>query len=227
MNKKEMVHEAYIIAIKKKLAKAQTSYEIAKKDTIEAEGRMVTRYDSTKTETAWLADGYLKEVKELQQCIAAIQEGKEFANISDKVSIEIIIGTKYEKTVEYILSRTEKPVISENLLLNIIGSSVGDVISVEENRQHVEYHIKAIEKGDPEGKVSVGSMVTLLDEYGEREEYYIVNNVGGMEINTENLCVFCISKQTPIAKALLGRGKGEEIIISVNSEEKFLIENIL
>lgn len=227
MSKKEMVHKAYIEALKNKLAKAQNSYEIAKKDTIEAEGRMVTRYDSTKTETAWLADGYLKEVKELQRCIADLQEGKQFANISDQVSIDIMIGMEYEKTVKCVLSRTEKQLISEEILLNIIGSTVGDVISVEENKQHVEYHIKTIQKGDAKGVAAVGSIVTLLDSYGDRDEYYIVNYVGGMEVSAEKSDIFCISKQTPIAKALLGRKKGEEITISVNGGEKFLIEEII
>ncbi len=227
MSKKEIIHEAYIEALKGKLEKAQASYEIAKRDTIEAEGRMVTRYDSTKTETAWLADGYLKEVKELQQCIVNIQEGKQFANISDQVSIEIIAGAEYERTVKYELSRTENSAVSENLMLNIIGSAVGDVILVEENKRHFEYHIKDIQKGNPQGKISVGSVVALLDEYGDREEYYIVNYVGGMEITAEDSDVFCISKQTPIARVLLGKEKGEEVVLSVNGEEKFLIEDIL
>lgn len=227
MNKKEIVHEAYIEALKKKLEKARTSYEIAKKDTIEAEGRMVTRYDSTKTETAWLADGYLKEVKELDKCIADVQEGRQFANISDRVSIEIIVGTEYEKTVEYVLSRAEQSGLSEDLLLNIVGSAVGDVVSVDENKKHIEYHIKAIEKGDPKGKISVGSVVSLSDDCGDREEYYIVNSVGGMEVNAEGSNVFCISRQTPIARAMLGKGKGEEVVIVVGGEEKFLIEDIL
>lgn len=227
MSKKEIVREAYIEALKKKLEKARTSYEIAKKDTIEAEGRMVTRYDSTKTETAWLADGYLKEVKELDKCITDVQEGRQFANISDRVSIEIIVGTEYEKTVEYTLFRAEQSGLSEDLLLNIVGSAVGDVVSVDENKKHIEYHIKAIEKGDPKGKISVGSVVTLSDDCGEKEEYYIVNSVGGMEVNAEGSDVFCISRQTPIARAMLGKGKGEEVVIAAGGEEKFLIEDIL
>ena len=51
---KERVKESYLKMLKAKLEEEIKSYEIAKKDTIEAEGRMVTRYDSTKTETGWL-----------------------------------------------------------------------------------------------------------------------------------------------------------------------------
>ena len=50
---KERVKENYLKMLKEKLEEEIKSYEIAKKDTIEAEGRMVTRYDSTKTETGW------------------------------------------------------------------------------------------------------------------------------------------------------------------------------
>lgn len=226
MDKKRLINEAYTDALRKKLEKARTSYEIAKKDTIEAEGRMVTRYDSTKTETAWLADGYLKEVKELEQCIKNIIEKKEFANISDLVSVDLISNSEFEKNIQYTLCRKEKN-ISENLMINIIGSIPGDVIIIEEKKQHKEYHIKDIQKGNHTGKVAIGSVVTLLDDYGDREQYYIVNHIGGMEIEIDNAAVFCISKQTPIAKVLLGREKGEEIVLSINGDEKFLIEDII
>ena len=59
MIEKQLVKKAYVCALEQKLTKAKNSYEIAKRDTIEAEGRMITRYDSMKTETAWLADGFL------------------------------------------------------------------------------------------------------------------------------------------------------------------------
>lgn len=226
MDKKKLVHEAYINALKKKLEKAKNSYEIAKKDTIEAEGRMVTRYDSTKTETAWLADGYLKEVKELEKCIKDAADKKEFANISDLVSADIVNSTGFEKNVKYVLCRTEKN-LSEILLINIIGSVPGDIISIEEKKQHIEYHIREIQKRNNTGKVAIGSIVTLLDDYGDREQYYIVNYIGGMEIQVNDTTIFCISKQTPIAKILLGREKGEKILISIHGDEQFLIEEIV
>lgn len=227
MDKKELVREAYINALEKKLEKARISYEIAKKDTIEAEGRMVTRYDSTKTETAWLADGYLKEVKELEQCIANMREKKVFANISDLVFADLVSGSGYEKTVQYTLSRTEPLEMQESLLMNILGSIPGDIILAEENKQHMEYHIKEIQKGNHKGKVAIGSIVTLLDDYGDKEQYYIVNYIGGMEIEVKGEDIFCISKQTPIAKAMLGKEKGEEVVLFAHGEERFRIEEIL
>lgn len=227
MDKKELVREAYINALEKKLEKARTSYEIAKKDTIEAEGRMVTRYDSTKTETAWLADGYLKEVKELEQCISDMREQKMFANISDVVFADLVSSSGYEKTVQYTLSRTESLEMPESLLMNLLGSIPGDIILAEKNKQHAEYHIKEIQKGSHKGKIAIGSIVTLQDDYGDKEQYYIVNYIGGMEVEVEGEDIFCISKQTPIAKAMLGKEKGEEVVLCVHGEERFRIEEIL
>lgn len=69
---------------------------------------MVTRYDSTKTETAWLADGYLKEVKKLEKCIKDAADKKKFANISDLVSADIIDSTGFEKKLNMCFAKQKK-----------------------------------------------------------------------------------------------------------------------
>lgn len=48
-----------------------------------------------------------------------------------------------------------------------------------------------------------------------------------MEVEVEGEDIFCISKQTPIAKAMLGKEKGEEVVLCVHGEERFRIEEIL
>ncbi len=226
MDKKGLARQAYIKALEKKLEKARNSYEIARKDTIEAEGRMVTRYDSTKTETAWLADGYLKEVKELEHCIESMAHGREYANLSDKVSIDRITGAGYEKTLEYILARDGEQRIPEHLFISVIGSVPGDVISVEENKQHVEYQVRTIEKGKTDERAAIESIVTVEDEYGDEDQYFIVNHVGGVEVEAEGNLIFCVSKQAPIAKALLGRKKGEQVVIDLGKEQTFLVKDV-
>ena len=61
-NFKKKVREAYLSCLMEELSHARRGHTEAKRDTIAAEGRMVTRYDSTKTEVGWLADGFLKDV---------------------------------------------------------------------------------------------------------------------------------------------------------------------
>mgnify|MGYP001082383142 CR=1 FL=1 len=220
---KEQLKEAYIKAIEKKLEKAKASYEMAKNDTIEAEGRMVTRYDSSKTETAWLADGCLREVKELEKYINNLRNNKAFANISDTVFADLIKNNEYQKTEKIVLLKTKE--ISNVFIDAFLGSTVGDMVVVEKDRKYFEYQIKKLEKGCCKDIVSIGSVVTLLDEFGEKEIYYIVNYIGGMDIIVEEKNLFCISHQTPLAKMLLGKSKGDKVIVSENTgAEMFIVD---
>lgn len=223
MNRKEAVREAYIRALEERLAKARSSYEIAKNDTIEAEGRMVTRYDSTKTETAWLADGYLKEVKELEQCIANMKQRKEFANISDTVEVNRVVNMEYEGTFTYLLSRTGEAAIPENLLPCVAGCEVGEGVKTEERKQQVEYQLKSIRKGINHDLAAIESLVTLEDEDGDRDCYYIVNYLGGMEVEADGHKIFCVSRQTPMGRAILGRKKGEQFLVALKYEAEFTV----
>lgn len=221
---KQLVRKSYIHALQQKLEKAKNSYEIAKRDTIEAEGRMITRYDSMKTETAWLADGYLKEVKELEQNIIDIETGKEFANVSDFVELDLLKYGEYQGTFRYKLSRKGEDKIPEKMFNEVLGCFREDSIIVEDNNQQLEYRVKAIIKNADELTVSLDSVVTIADEYGD-SLYYITNYLGGIELELEGETVFCISKQTPIAKQLLGRSQGESVVISMNSDMECVIRN--
>lgn len=226
MFEKAELKAAYINAVKKKLEKAKISYEVAKNDTIEAEGRMVTRYDSSKTETAWLADGRLKEVKELEQCIDKLEKNEIYANISDIVLADLIMNKEYQKTEKFVLSRKGRQKVSDKLLQAFIGCMVGDIVTIEEGRQYLEYQVREVQKGEKERTASIESVVTLSDKYGEKEIYYIVNYVGGMEIVVNGESVFCISKQSPLAKALLGKELGESVIISKDTGAEMLIDKL-
>lgn len=226
MTRKEKLKEAYIKAIEKKLEKAKESYEMHKNDTIEAEGRMVTRYDSSKTETAWLADGCLKEVKELEQYIINLRENRIYANISDTIFVDLIKKDEYQKTEKFVLSKICNDKMSDKLLEAYIGSSVGDVVIIEKDRQYLEYQIKDIQKGELEDFVSIESEVTLMDEFGNRDFYYIVNYIGGMDIIVDGKSIFCVSRQTPLAKVLLGKKKGDQIIVSEKTGTKMFIEGL-
>lgn len=224
MIEKQLVKRAYVCALEQKLTKAKNSYEIAKRDTIEAEGRMITRYDSMKTETAWLADGFLKEVKEIEQYISNIEKEREFANVSDFVELDLLEKGEYQGTFRYKLSRYGKEKIPERMFNEVIGCFREDSVIIEENKRQMEYRIKTIEKNPDNQVVSLDSIVTIEDDYGE-SMYYITNYLGGIELEIEGKEIFCISKQTPIARQLLGRGQGENIIIPVNGEMECIIKN--
>ena len=107
---------------------------------------------------------------------------------------------------------------------DIIGCFREDSIIIEENKKQMEYRIKTIEKNPDNQVVSLDSIVTIEDDYGE-SMYYITNYLGGIELEIEGKEIFCISKQTPIARQLLGRGQGENIIIPVNGEMECIIKN--
>lgn len=224
MIEKQLVKKAYICALEQKLIKAKNSYEIAKRDTIEAEGRMITRYDSMKTETAWLADGFLKEVKEIEQYISNIEKEREFANVSDFVELDLLEKEEYQGTFRYRLSRHGKEKIPERMFNEVIGCFREDSVVIEENKRQMEYRIKMIEKNPDKQVVSLDSIVTIEDDYGE-SIYYITNYLGGIELEIEGKEIFCISKQTPIAKQLLGRKQGENITIPVNGEMECIIKD--
>lgn len=216
----------YIKELEKKLNKARSSYEIAKKDTIEAEGRMVTRYDSTKTETAWLADGYLKDVKELENIIEKLQANIKIANFGDTVNVDRYVKNEFlgveEITLDSVLLK-EKPMFFTKL----VGLSINDTISEEIDGEYVEYQVREISKKEDLGYIGINSFVVLEDEDGYLDYYYLVNYLGGMEIEVDDKDIFCVSKQTPIVMALLGKIVGEKVKPNPSSDFTCVIKSIL
>lgn len=207
---KELLYEEYLKALGKKLEKSRTSYEIAKKDTIEAEGRMITRYDSTKTETAWLADGYLKEMKELERIISSIQKNEDVVNFGDCIEIDIYIKDKFVEKKEFFLN-VELFQEEKELFVEFLCHKSGDLINYEKDGENVEYHIRRIVKGKRIDGVCMNSFVCLEDEDREKEYYYLVNYLGGIELQIEGKEVFCISKQAPMTQLLLAKREGDTI----------------
>ena len=99
-NFKKKVREAYLSCLMEELAHARRGHAEAKRDTIAAEGRMVTRYDSTKTEVGWLADGFLKDVRELEKYILEANEGTWFRETGDAVGIDSLVKVREEDGYE-------------------------------------------------------------------------------------------------------------------------------
>lgn len=218
-----MIKKAYIEAIEKKLERARRSYDIAKNDTIEAEGRMITRYDSTKTETAWLADGYLKEVKELEQCIEKFQTEHIFANIFDTIQVDLISNGEYQKTENYTLIPDDESKVPKYLFSALIGRTVDETVIFTDNRQCIEYHVRKIQKGNHEGVIAINSVVVLEDEYGDIDKYCIINYIGGIQTEVKGETIYFVSKDAPIAQALFGKREKEVITVLLKENITFKI----
>lgn len=221
---KEEVRQAYRAALEQKLAEARASYETAKKDTIEAEGRMVTRYDSTKTETAWLADGYLETVRTLEQALGNLQGENPYINVGDRVTVDLFEGGVYEGSKELTVERA----CSDWSVLGctLIGKKPGEEVRLKQGGKNVTYQIRSRENGKADGRVALYSLVALKDSIGEVEWYYLVPEQGGMELMAGGEPVFCISGLTPLAQHLLDRRMGEQVEFNGDQFQIALLEYI-
>lgn len=221
---KQMIKEEYINALLEKLNKAKRSYENAKRDTIEAEGRMITRYDSSKTETAWLADGYLMEVKELESVIERLQSDSVFVNVGDIVYVDVYRKDEYigKETIEM---NENAYLQNKELFVNVLGSYIHDRIRRDGSGDCIEYYIREIDKsaGDKYNGVEINSVIELEADDGFVDYYFLVNNYGGVEIQVEEKEVISVSKNAPVALELLTKKQGD--IVNSNGIA-FTITNI-
>ena len=210
---KEKVKAAYMEELEMKLGKARESYEVARRDTIEAEGRMVTRYDSTKTETAWLADGYLETVNTLEKTLENFKEQKPYVNIGDVVSVDVFKNDNYEGSSKIVMSKQEADWESVNCLF--LGKTNGDIVPVKQKDTNYGYQIRDYETMNAgEKKVKIGDLVTVETEDGYEEFYYLVPETGGMEIRVNKKYVFCISCMAPLTQKVLELTEGSEFDIN-------------
>lgn len=224
MNKK--VKEEYIKSLKNALENAKKGFASAKLDTIEAEGRMVTRYDSTKTEVAWLADGFQKEIIEIENCINKFNNNYMYSDINDIVLLEYI-NKDYSKSMEKIL--LDRDTIKEDLLISILGQSENELFLADTGDIKSECVIKEIIKSDSSDKntIHLNSVVKVCDDDGFEDIYFIVSDRGGIDIEIDGEEVFCISKNTPIAKKLLGKKIGDEVKVKIVDEINLKIIDII
>lgn len=222
---KKKLKVKYIEALEEKLSKARLSYEIAKKDTIEAEGRMITRYDSTKTETAWLADGYLKDVKELEIMIEKLQNDTEIANLGDCIKLDKYKNKEFFGFENVLL---DKKLLEEKreLFIQLIGTAINESINIEINGEYFEYHVREVQKATNIEGISINSFVVLEDEDGIDNYFYLVNYLGGMELKVDEKEVFCVSRQTPIAMLLFGKKIGDSVRLNPETDFEFFIKDV-
>lgn len=216
MINKEQVKQQYLSFLQLDWERAKIGHNTAKKDTIEAEGRMVTRYDSTKTEVAWLADGFQRELKEIEQCMADFAQQDQFINVGDSVYLEPIQDTPEHKVKSYEIHRRA---MSEDCLLSLLGQKQNDICVVDFPQGKQECFIRKLEKHTicDDTLVKLYDLVSVVDADGFEDTYFLVKERGGMSLDIDGTEVFCISKETPIAKKMLGASVGDSIYIQISS----------
>lgn len=219
----EKIRMEYIGELEKRLANARASYESAKRDTIEAEGRMITRYDSSKTETAWLADGYFKDVNELENEIISYREKRKCVGYGNTVLVEVY---KNEKFIE---QKEVKITIGENILgtpsIILTGFFRDDTLAINSRNETYLLKITKInESASQNDEIDIGDAFFVEDNYGELAGYFIVRKLGGMEINSPDGEVFCISAKAPIAQLAFGKRTGDSVC---HNGERLVIKKII
>ncbi len=222
---KLQLKKEYIKELNKRLEAAKKNHSSAKFDVIEAEGRMVTRYDSTKTEMGWLADGYLKEVKELERVIFLEETNVVFANVLDTVITNKLKGKKIEEVSVLLDRKTDKALFD-----GLLGAFEDATVYAEEDDGFYEYTVKKIIKPKTQENndvVKIGSVVAVETNDGYNEYYYIVNDRGGFEINFYDEEFLCISRTAPVAQSMFAKKVGDEVTININMGLKGKITEII
>lgn len=213
------IKKMYKNAIIKKLNKAQTSYNSAKKDTIEAEGRMVTRYDSTKTETAWLADGYQQEVLSLTSLLEHIEKKSLFVNWGDTISGKLFKNTEFLRNETFSLASSE----TLNQYYSILGHCETELIQLDTAKSDTyTFQIDKITKVTLSPFITLESIVIVQDEDNYTDYFYLTNTIGGFELTYNNIDIFCSSPFTPLTKALLGKKIGDLVTLNTGFTYKII-----
>lgn len=90
MNKKNLI-ELLITTIKADIEKQRKAFESARHTSIDAPGRMQSRYDTMGVESAWVADGLAKALNEKESYIKRL-ETFQFGVSSDRICVGSIVG---------------------------------------------------------------------------------------------------------------------------------------
>ena len=80
---------------------------------------------------------------------------------------------------------------------------------IEAKIKELEYRLEHSEIADnnKNGKINVGSTVTVIDEDGDEDTYKLVGSIESDSFNNK------ISNESPLGKALIGHKEGEEVTV--------------
>lgn len=211
------------------LAQEQVNFQAAKKDVIEAEGRMVTRYDSTKTEVAWLANSRLAEIKVLEKEISRVfVDGK--INIGDEVVVRVLQPNGESVRQHYfigaggadsIIEVDEVKEVTSPEAKCLLGNMQEDVVEVEYANGSKSMQIIEVQKRERKRVVLLNTVVRVDDEEFGEEYYFITESRGGISLELEQgIEVMVVNVKTPLALALLGKKIGQQVKIDIGNNYK-------
>ncbi|WP_455542546.1 GreA/GreB family elongation factor [Intestinibacter sp.] len=234
---KNIVIEKYIDFLKEQLDETNRNFGNTKQDMIEAEGRMVTRYDSSKTELAWLANGLLVKKKNLEEAISrksldnrfkvkigSMLKVRQLNQDNDKNVFKILIGNTKEQLEGVIqLSPSSEGVKS------LFGKMEEDIVEVNLNNIDMVIKIEEISVFNDDDVVNLDSIVLMKDDSGYEDYYYICEAEGGFEIELDDGTeVLVVSNKAPIAIQMLGKKINDEVILDLGKvQSKFIINDII
>lgn len=209
------------------LAQEHVNFQAAKKDVVEAEGRMVTRYDSTKTEVAWLANSRLAEIKTLEKEIERVfATGK--VNLGDCVTVDVPMPSGEIVRTEYVLGDIGEDMqifgeikgITTPEAQALLGRIQEDIVEVENaNGGSSSMQILAVQPRERQRVVLVNTVVKVEDEEFGDEYYFITEGRGGIILELEDgMEVMVVNVKTPLALALLGKKVGDQVSMNFSGE---------
>jgi len=232
---KESLYQATKTAYRQYLEQTQKElqegYASAKTDVLQAEGRMVTRYDSMKTEMAWVANGLLAE---LMKAEAALQRlaASQLVHIHDCVKV---LTQKSDGAVnsEWVYIGWEQP-RDESIrqlrpdseeALSLLGQTVGQTVAVEQTMEGGTMQIVEV-KSDAGADlvVDVDTLIALQESDQEEEWYYVTTDQGGIFLDLpDGKEVVVISVKAPLTQVLLGKSVGTRVTFSQEKLRRELV----
>lgn len=66
--------------------------------------------------------------------------------------------------------------------------------------------------------VSIGSLVTVVTNKGDKKYYFLGPAAGGLTLNIDGQEVSVISPSTPLAQSLIGKEIGDEVTLKLNKQ---------
>lgn len=75
--------------------------------------------------------------------------------------------------------------------------------------------------------ISLGNIVTLLDENDITHHFYMAPVAGGMTLKLEGLVVTVITPKAPLGQLLLSKHRDDEVVLTVaNTTKEYIVEAI-
>lgn len=236
---KNTVKNMYLEEMKSKLETINKNFQSTKQEMIEAEGRMVTRYDSTKTEVAWLANSLLVKKKKLEEAIERINIDTSLKiKVGSKVKIRQLNVNNDKNIFEVFIGKNKNQIDSNIIQLNnssdtvkeLFGKMKEDIVEINLNSIDMVVKVEEIvnDKIDEE-VVNLDSIVLLEDDSLYTDYYYICDSEGGIDLELDDGTeIIVLSNKAPLASLILGKKINDEVILKIRDREtRFIIKDIM